>query len=162
MKLLVDTNVILDFLLQRDGFYEAARELIIRESESSAELVSASAITDIHYTVVSALKKTGLAETEPEASMNSQQRIAQLLSFVSIVPVNRANIDYALELAWVDFEDAVQYSVAVANGVDYIVTRDQKGFREGDIPFVTPTEVLKIIAEIKAADESPSQLNPVK
>ena len=107
MKLLVDTNVILDFLLQRDGFYEAARELIIRESESSAELVSASAITDIHYTVVSALKKTGLAETEPEASMNSQQRIAQLLSFVSIVPVNRANIDYALELAWVDFEDAV-------------------------------------------------------
>ena len=148
-------------MLLDPGTYEAAQELIIRESESSAELVSASAITDIHYTVVSALKKNGLAKTEPEASMNSQQRIAQLLSFVSIVPVNRANIDYALELGWVDFEDAVQYSVAVANGVDYIITRDQKGFREGDIPFVTPTEVLKIIAESRSADEPANHINPV-
>ena len=150
MRLLVDTNVILDFLLQRDGFFDSAQALIVGESDTSVEIVSASAITDIHYTVVSALKKSGYAATEAEASMISQQRISQLLSFVSIVPVSSDNIEFALELAWVDFEDAVQYSVAVANGVDYIITRDQKGFREGEIPFLTPAEVLKIIRDMKS------------
>ena len=146
MKLLIDTNIILDFMLQRDGFYETALQLLTTQSEHSVEMISASAVTDIHYTTVKGLKKAGQVKTEAEASMLAQEQLSRLINLVNVVPVDRNVIAHALELEWVDFEDAVQYSVALENGADYIVTRDSRGYALSAIPVVSARDIVAMLS----------------
>ena len=138
MKLLLDTNVILDFLLDRSPYGADARAILDMAVErENMEYVSSSAITDIFYMLRKDLK-------DPYAT---QDRIEALLSVVHILKVTDEEILTALALRWKDFEDAVQYSVALTNNVDYIITRNTKDFELHDIPVLTPSEFLNVIKE---------------
>ena len=68
-----------------------------------------------------------------------------LLTVIGILPVTETDIDHAINRHWRDFEDAVQYSVAESNGVDYIISRDVNGFEETSIPCYSPTGFLRMI-----------------
>lgn len=134
MKLLIDTNIILDQLLDRKPFSNESNILFkMAEDKEAYEYVSASAMTDIYYLVQKELKDT----------YETQRKIEDLLSLISILDVNNDDIREALNLHWNDFEDAVQYIVAKRNNVDYIITRNVKDFENCEIPVVTPVEFLE-------------------
>lgn len=97
MKILVDTNVILDVLLKREPFYHDGVKVLNLSGKGDVDLfVSASAITDIYYianqTIKNKLKITTL--------------LSRLLKVVSVASVSEDIIKNALELPWKDFEES--------------------------------------------------------
>lgn len=71
--------------------------------------------------------------------------LKKILSFVKIISVTEKEIFNAFDLNWKDFEDAVQYSAAVANNIDAIITRNMKGFSQAEVKILTPEEMLDSI-----------------
>ena len=133
MRLLIDTNVILDYLLSREGFREQAKEVFdLVKYKKDFEFVSSSAVTDIFYHLNKALHN----------SFEAQDQISDLIGVLSVLNVTQQDIRAALKLRWKDFEDAIQYAVALSNGVDAIITRNTKDFERTDIPVLTPGEFL--------------------
>ena len=133
MKLLLDTNVVLDYFGVNEGFGEAAEEIFELAIVGEAiELVSASAITDIYYVARQRLK-------DNDAALSL---IDNLQKYVHILPVTDVDVSKAIKRHWKDFEDSVQYTVAESNGVDYIISRNKDDFEENEIPCLTPSEFL--------------------
>lgn len=134
MKLLIDTNIVLDVLLKREPFYEdAVKVMNLAQYDDVHEYVSASAITDIYYIAYRQIKDRKLV----------LNLIERLLMVVSIAAVSEQEIRNALEIEWKDFEDAVQYSVALLNEMEGIVTRNPKDYEEIDVGIWLPEKILK-------------------
>lgn len=115
MKLLVDTNVVLDVLLRREPFVKAATDVLnLTQQDNVREYVSASAITDIYYIAYRQMKDRSAV----------RELLQRLLSVVSVAAVSEQEIQNALSLGWDDFEDSVQYSVALLSDMDGIITRN--------------------------------------
>ena len=133
MKVLVDTNVILDTLFHRAPFYDDSRALYtLVEQGRITGYVSSSAMTDIFYLANREFKNTGTV-------YSLMDDIARL--FI-IAPVLESTIKNALALRWKDFEDAVQYTVARENGIEQIITRNAADFETGEVLCVSPEDFL--------------------
>lgn len=123
-KLLLDTNIVVDFLTERDPFYEQARLLMICGRVGEFELwVSSSQVMDLIYI----LSNGGRRDELPEVL----QRLRELRTFVNVFATSDREVDLMLAAAWKDPEDYLLAEVALALGVDAIVTRNQKDFPEG-------------------------------
>ncbi len=134
MKLLIDTNVILDVLLHREVFFDNSFSVMqLIEKDDFEGYISASSITDIFYIVNKKLKDKELVIS----------LLKDILTIVEIQGVNRQEIFSALALGWDDFEDAVQYSTAVFADMDCIITRNKSDFSMSKIPVYTPKEALE-------------------
>ena len=147
MKLLLDKNVIIDFLAEGGDDAANASELLhYAEIGDEDEFVTASAVTDIAYIINKAMVSNNnqLPEEEKksrrEISFEVQDKIRTLYNVLHFLPVTDGDIDDALNLRWVDFEDAVQYSVAKNNGIDAIITRNIKDYKQSEIAIYTPSE----------------------
>ncbi len=139
MKLLIDTNILLDVLLKREPFYYKAVEVLeLVQYDNVQEYVSAAAVTDIYYIAYKYLKDKGLV----------RQLLKKLMGIVSISAVSEKEIEEALELAWNDFEDSVQYAVALLNEMDGIVTRNPKDYKRADMKVWSPEQVLQKFQDI--------------
>jgi predicted nucleic acid-binding protein len=135
MKLLLDINVLLDVLLQRDPWAEPAADLLTRVERGEADgFVAAHTLTTIHYVVSRARDRQSAAAA-----------VTDLLRFLEVVPIEKVDFSQALVLPKDDFEDAVQAAAALKIGADYIVTRDEKGFGGLAIPSVNSGEVLSLL-----------------
>lgn len=133
MKILIDTNVILDVLLKREPFYhEGAKVLNLSRKDNVKLFISASAITDIYYIANQTLRN----------KMETKNLLSKLLKVVSVASVSENMIKNALELPWRDFEDSVQYSVALLQEMEGIVTRNPNDYKEAEINIWTPEEFL--------------------
>ncbi|XPM54783.2 MAG: type II toxin-antitoxin system VapC family toxin [Leptolyngbya sp. IPPAS B-1204] len=131
MRVLIDTNVVLDFLQEREPFVENAARLFERIDAGKIEgLIAATTITNIYYIV---RRAAGRAV--------AQDAVTQVLSDLNICAVDLEVLEQALALNFEDFEDAVQYACAVVHGVDAIVTRDVAGFINAEIPVVLPEDI---------------------
>ena len=138
MKVLVDTNVVLDVLLERHPFSEDSFVIFrLANLKRIRGYLSAASITDIFYFV-----RKKWHDTEEAYRM-----MDKLTDLFSVAPVSEKTIADALALRWKDFEDAVQCMVAIENSVDYIVTRNTQDFSSGHIPAVTPEQFIRIIAD---------------
>ena len=136
MLLLIDSNVILDFILEREPFFKLADKVIsLSENENFTLCVSASAITDIYY-----IAYKNIRDREKVIS-----DIKKILEFTKIVAVTEKEIKNALNLNWRDFEDAVQYSVALLNGIDGIVTRNITDYNNSEVKIFNPEEILNFV-----------------
>ncbi len=134
MKLLIDTNVVLDLLLNREPFCnEAAKVLNLSDRAEVKEYISASAITDIYYIAYRQLRDKTIV----------RNMIKTLLSIVSIDCVTEQEIAEALELEWSDFEDSVQYAVAYLNEMDGIVTRNAADYKRAELSVWSPEQIVK-------------------
>ena len=132
MRILIDTNVILDVLMQRDGF-ESGREILRMSHLGKLQgFVSASAITDIFYILYRHIK-------DKKETIDSVRR---LIAFVQVASVDEKIICEALESGWADFEDAVQYQAAKSRNARYIVTRNTKDFEASLPEAITPEDFL--------------------
>ena len=137
MKLLIDTNVVLDVLLRREPFFRTAAEVLsLTQRDEVREYVSASAITDIYY----------IANKQMKDRDAVRDLLKRLLMVVSVAAVSEREIQNALNLAWGDFEDSVQYSVALLNEMDGIVTRNPSDYQEANMRIWLPEQTLELFA----------------
>ncbi len=139
LNLLIDTNVALDFILEREPFFEASVEVIsLTENAGINEFVSATTVTDIYYIAKRHLKNH-------EAVMTL---LRKFLRIVKVVKVTHKDIYLAVNLDWKDFEDSVQYAVAKSNNFDAIVTRNMEGFTDDAVKIFTPEQVCQYVKDI--------------
>jgi predicted nucleic acid-binding protein len=132
-KVLLDTNIILDFILYRQEFYQDAE--VIFELSSNQEIcsfISASSITDLFY-IIKKQKNKDIAK----------RFLIDLTSFIQIANVDHIVIENALNSDLYDFEDAVQDCVAQINQIDIIITRNIKDFKKAKTKIMSPKDFLK-------------------
>lgn len=128
MRILIDTNVVLDLLQEREPFVENAARLFERIDAGEIEgFITATTITNIYYIIRKAAGR-----------VVAQDAISQIISDLNICAVDLNVLEQALSLNFEDFEDAVQYACAVVHNLDAIVTRDLSGFVNAEIPIVLP------------------------
>ncbi|GHU67766.1 twitching motility protein PilT [Spirochaetia bacterium] len=139
MNILIDTNVALDALLERQPFYAAAAKVLGLSTLGVRIFVSASAITDIYYI---SRRQTGSKKTAMELLKN-------LLLYVDAATVSDAEIRRAIALDWGDFEDAVQYAAGERLAVDFIVTRNPADFFSSPIEAVTPDQFIRRVTGLE-------------
>ena len=133
MRILIDTNVILDILQKREPFFADSYRALRKAIESDAEcLLSASAATDIFYMLRKALG----------SAQQAKEQIEQLAQLVSFADVQGMDIHTALMREMPDFEDAVVDAVAERNGASYILTRNIKDFAGSVVPSILPADFL--------------------
>jgi len=138
MNVLVDTNVILDVLLERHPFYKDSFVIFqLMDQNIISGHLSAASMTDIFYL----LRKSKYSITELYPVMDD------LAAFFKVSPVNETTIADALALRWKDFEDAVQFMVAKENGIECIITRNAVDYETTDIACVSPAEFIASFKE---------------
>ncbi len=136
MRVLFDTNVVLDFLLDRAPFAEAAAVLWQANEDGRIEAY-VSAVTPVNvFYIARKLKDIAAARTI----------VAGLLAACRACPLDHDTLQTALTLPMCDFEDAVQYACAVAADLDAIVTRDGHDYGGATLPVLTPAELLQRLA----------------
>lgn len=130
-KLFVDTNVILDVLLDRQFSQEADQFLSLTADENFTFFISALSDINIHYQ---------LKKRYPEREC--RLLIAQTKKKLQTIDLTDLNLDKSLVSDFTDFEDAVRHQSALYAEADYIITRNQKDFKKSTIPVFTPTQFL--------------------
>ena len=134
-RVLFDTNIILDVLLERDPHFEAsAAAWVLIEEGPTAGVLSAHAVTTLHYLIA---KDSGNAK--------AKKIVSEILRVFEVAKVDRKVIDEALELNFNDFEDAVTAAAAQSARCECIITRDPKGFRRSPVLCFTPEAVLPLL-----------------
>ncbi len=124
MRVLFDTNVLLDVLLDREPFAEPAADLLSRAARREIQgFFCSTSVTTIFYLLQ---KNLGVSE--------AKSHIRSLLAILDVAPVHRGSLEGALDLDLPDFEDAVIVEAAIEVQIDLIVTRDPRGFQGGAIP----------------------------
>jgi predicted nucleic acid-binding protein len=135
MKLLVDINVLLDVFQQRQPWAgDASRLLTAVEQGRATAYVAGHTVTTAHYVV---------ARTQGKQA--ASMMVSELLRFVEIVPVEKADFHDALALGFADFEDAVQAVCARKADAEAIVTRDADGFAGTSLRVVSAATALHLL-----------------
>jgi len=138
-KVLLDTNVVIDYLLEREPFVDDAEEVIRYTVDyESNPAMSASAVTDVFY-VISRYTKSRDA---------SIKLLDKLLFYVRVVDTLANDVYCALGSDMEDYEDAVVAQVALSGRFDYIVTRNTRDYKYGPVPAITPKELLAKLDEL--------------
>ncbi|UTC56815.1 PIN domain-containing protein [Treponema sp. OMZ 305] len=137
MHILIDTNVVLDVLLDRPLFVDDAAAILSIPESIVYKYISASAITDIYY----------VAYKELRNKQKVKDIIKRLLSLIHIADVSEENILFALESDWNDFEDSVQNAVAESHNFDAIITRNSTDFKNSNLKILSPKDFLNAISK---------------
>ncbi len=133
-KLLVDTNIIIDLLAQREKFYESAAKLFSLADQEKVELyVSSFSFANTHY-----ILNRELVESKVREILRKLKVLVKVISFDSKV------LDMALNSDFKDFEDAIQYYSAIESDIDIIITRNLKDFKKSELPVMTGQQFIKM------------------
>jgi predicted nucleic acid-binding protein len=136
-RVLFDTNVVLDVLLDRQPYVEASSAAWAAvETGFSEGMLAAHALTTIHYLL---RKEIGNVE--------ATRIISAILRVFDVAAVDGAVIQEALQLPSSDFEDALTAAAARLAGCECIVTRDPKGFRGSPVRTLTPEAVTPLLVQ---------------
>jgi len=135
-RILFDTNVVLDVLLDRQPYVEAsAAAWAAAETGVSEGLLAAHAVTTIHYLL---RKEVG--------SVKARRILSAILRVFGVAAVDHKVVQEALQLTLSDFEDAVTAAAARLAGCECIVTRDPKGFRGSPVRSLTPEAIIPLLS----------------
>jgi predicted nucleic acid-binding protein len=136
MRLLVDTNIILDALMAREPWAESAQSVLLAVAEDKSEgFITASTVTDIYYLLH---KKIGDKE-------RAKQILLGLFLSITVLDVSGADCEKAFELPMYDYEDALLAHCAKRHKIDYIVTRNPKHFVGSPVKSILPDEVIQLL-----------------
>jgi predicted nucleic acid-binding protein len=135
LKLAFDTNVVLDVLLERAPFVEAAGRLWAAVETRRVEgVLAAHAITTVWYLV-----------SQSRSPISGRGVVALVTRVFGVAAVDTGVVRRALELDFEDFEDAVCAAAAEAAACDLIVTRNRNDFASSPVPAVDPDAALALI-----------------
>lgn len=129
-KIFLDTNVILDFVLHRDGEIQAMDILQMGEDEKISLCTSFLSMANIAYI----LRKL------PQKEL--YRMLSLLTSMFDVLPMTKEYFTKALQIENVDFEDVLQYVCAKENKCDVIVTSNKKHFLFSEVQICSPNEFL--------------------
>ena len=133
MKLLLDTNILLDIALKRQPFViQAAQVLTTAQHRKFPLYMTATTITDLFYIIRKAKgKAVALAF------------ITDLMQYVDVAAVDKAVVMRALDLELPDFEDAIQVGSAERAGIETIITRNEPDFEDSALQVLNPAQFLQ-------------------
>ena len=133
MKVFVDSDVILDVILEREGFIFSQKLLDLMLTKRIAMLTSPVVFTNSFY-VIRKLKGK-------QTALLSLKKMRKLFR---ISLLNEKIVDKALKSDFNDFEDAIQYYCAIDSQVKYLVTRNKSDYSGDEIIIISPQEFLAI------------------
>jgi putative PIN family toxin of toxin-antitoxin system len=137
MRVLVDTNIILDDFLEREPFVEDAAALMEAiESERIVGYVTATTLTNIFY----------IARRQTRSIELARQAVSETLTLMEVCLVDRAILEAAFASNLRDFEDAVQLACAMASRLDAIITRNAQDFAVTTLPILSTSELLESLS----------------
>ena len=132
MKWLLDVNVVLDVLTGRQPWVDHSAEILTRVERGEATgYLAAHTVTTLHY--------LSSVHRGPDVA---REHIGLLLRLFEIVAVDEDRLLQALDLDLSDFEDAVQAACAEKQGVDVLVTRNERDFRGLGLDVLSPVALL--------------------
>jgi len=133
-KVLIDTDVLLDFFFDRKPFAEYSAEVLnLCEKNKLVGFTTPVIISNVYYL----LRKTAKHDIIVE-------KIKQLLSIIEIIKMDKNTVINALNSEFKDFEDALQNFSAIENGgIKVILTRNIKDFKKSELAILTPETYLK-------------------
>lgn len=134
MRVLIDTNILLDLVLKREPWDADARDLTAAVVLDRLEgYIAAHAVTTVHYF---AAKRD---------RTRARDAVRDLLDAFAVAPVGGDELREALAPGISDYEDAVHVAAARRIGADLIITRDLGDFARSPVPARTPGEVLAML-----------------
>ncbi len=134
-RIFLDTNVILDLLGERVPFFDSiAKVATLADQKKLAIIVSPLSFTTIDYVL-----------NKYESSESVLNKLRKFKIICEVCEVNEETIDKALNSNFKDFEDAVQYFIALQANCSIIITRNGKDFKNSTIPIMTAEEYLSSI-----------------
>lgn len=140
MRMMIDTNIILDVLLEREPFFTSSKSVLdFCESKEIHGFISASSATDIIYLI-----RKGLGSTD-----EAYKALGHILDIVKILTVTNTDVMDAFLQKAKDFEDCLLATCAKSNKCSGIITRNKKDFLEFDITLYSPEEFLKMMGPRK-------------
>ena len=136
MKILLDTNIIIDIISKRSGYEDSLQVFKYCELGWVRAFISATTVTDIMY-----ILRKQIEPHDVRAAMET------LFLIVDIASVTKDDIMHALSSNLKDFEDAVQVACAKRNGANYIITRNIKDFNHADVMALDPRDAIELIRD---------------
>jgi predicted nucleic acid-binding protein len=138
MKVFLDTNILLDFLGERENFYESAAKVLTLADKKEIKLfTSASSVSTAYYL---------LSKYENKKAAIVKIRKFKLLCSISVC--DDEVVEKALQSGFNDFEDALQYFSAIATDCDLIITRNEKDFKNAMIPVMNAESFLQVFGNL--------------
>ena len=138
MKILLDTNIIIDALTSREPWNKSAEKIFLMSANHIVDMyITASSATDIYYLLRKFIKDTA----------QSKKIMSKLYMIVGILDVTAENCMEALASSINDYEDAVVEKVASSKKMDYIVTRNIKDYKEGTVKVILPDDFIRMMEE---------------
>lgn len=133
MKVYVDTNVLVDFVCNRQGFVEEAKKLFAHGYMEEYELMT-SALSVVNAVYIGHKYKHN----------DIEEYLIKVASFVDVVDLRGQVVVDMLSSGWKDYEDATQNASAVWAKADCIVTRNKKDFKDSSVPVYKVTEFFDV------------------
>lgn len=134
-KIFLDTNIVLDFLGERENFYEASAKVLTLADRKKIKI----------YTTTNTVSTTYYLLSKYENSKIAMEKIRKFKLLCSMSVTNDEVVDKAVNSNFKDFEDAIQYYSAIATGCDLIITRNEKDFKNALIPVMNAESYLQTL-----------------
>jgi predicted nucleic acid-binding protein len=135
MRILIDTNIVLDALMERGPWAKAAQAVLLAVAEEKAEgCIIASSFTDIYYILRKHMKD----------KEQLKQTLLGLMAVINVLDVTGADCEKAFYLPMTDYEDALLAYCAKRHKADYIITRNIKHFTGSPVLAISPDDFLRV------------------
>lgn len=130
MNLLIDTNVLIDYLGRKEPFFTPAKTIVMAAFFGDVKIwTPAQSVVDAFYVLSRYMD-----------SAKIQRAILKALELISPVDLMGADLERAARLSWPDMEDCLISVAATKANADYLITRDASGFERSSVPTLTPPE----------------------
>jgi len=131
MRILIDTNVLLDFAVGREPFFANSKQVLRWARDNPGEAsVAWHSLSNLAYLM----------------SGDVRGFLQDLLSYVEVPSVGTSDARRALHFPMSDIEDAMQAAAALAFRAQWIVTRNERDYRGSPVPALSPAKFLKQVA----------------
>jgi len=138
-KIFIDSDIILDVVLQREPFFKSSQKVMAYIEKNKFQGFTSALILANCFYIISNIKNKELAENA----------ISKIRSILTILPFTDKEIGESLNSGFKDFEDGVQYFVALNNGIDTIITRNISDYKEMHLNVFKPKEFLSLNWKLK-------------
>ena len=141
-RYLLDINIVLDYLQQREPWYPLAKALFQAERQERVDLfIAANTIATLHFLI-----------RQKDAKKKALLKLELLLRRLRVADVTGAVITRALQLGLEDLEDGIQAGAAIEAGLAVLVTRNTKAFGRMEALQILPPEVALAALNLKGQD----------
>lgn len=138
MRALIDTCIMIDALQNREPFAEYARQIFLATANQQfSAFITAKSVTDIYY----------LTHRYTHSDKDSRAVLSRIFVLFDVLDTRGADCRHAVSSPTSDYEDAVMIETALRSGMDCIVTRNEKDYKNSPVPVFSPEKFIEELAE---------------